>query len=96
MKPYLLIIDDSCVLLTILKRWFEETFPEKPVLGVKSIAEAKEAMAAVPIDFFLVDYCLPDGNGLGFISEVRAGWPEARFILMTLAMPTRTCCDSAP
>jgi ActR/RegA family two-component response regulator len=87
MRPYLLIIDDSDVLLTILKRWFEEVFPEKPVLGVKSIAEAKEAMAAVPIDFFLVDYSLPDGSGLDFIRNVRRGWPEARFILMTLEMP---------
>lgn len=87
MKPYLLIVDDSCVLLTILKRWFEETFPEKPVLGVTSIAEAKEAMAAVPIDFFLVDYRLPDGNGLEFISNVRTGWSGAPFILMTLGMP---------
>lgn len=87
MTPYLLIIEDSRVLLDILDRWFEETFPEKPALGVRSIAEAREAMAAVPVDFFLVDYRLPDGNGLEFIGEVRAAWPAARFILMTLEMP---------
>lgn len=88
MNSYLLILEDSGVLLDILKQWFRETFPDKPVLGVKSIAEAREAMAAVPIDFFLVDYSLPDGNGLDFIGKVRTTWPEARFILMTLEMPT--------
>lgn len=87
MNSYLLIVEDSAVLLDILKHWFRETFPAKPILGVKSLAEAREAMAAVPIDFFLVDYQLPDGTGLDFISTVRAGWPQARFILMTFEMP---------
>ncbi len=86
-SSYLLIVDDSAIFLDVLLGWFRETFPEKPVLGAKSLAEAREAMAEVPIDFFLLDYRLPDGNGLDFINEVRMFWLEARFILMTLEMP---------
>jgi CheY-like chemotaxis protein len=87
----LLIVEDSGVLLAILMKWFNETFPEKSVLGVKSIAAAQEAVAAVPVDFFLVDYRLPDGTGLEFMNDVRTVSPQARFILMTLEMPDAEC-----
>jgi len=84
---YLLIVEDSRVLRDILMDWLKETFPAKRVLGVATMAAAHEAIEALPIDFFLVDYMLPDGSGLDFISDVKTVWPEARFAMMTLAMP---------
>jgi len=40
-----------------------------------------------PIEFFLIDIFLPDGNGIDFLCDVRTIAPEAHTIIMT-ASPT--------
>ena len=68
---YLLVLEDSQVLSTLLLGWLESRFPQKRVAHLPTIQAALEFVREVRADLFLVDLNLPDGNGLDFIREVR-------------------------
>ena len=81
--PYVLILEDSEVLTTLLTQWFARKFPERLVTHAASVAAAREVAASVQIDFVLADFHLPDGNGIDFVCDYCATHPEAQFVIMT-------------
>src|SRR5579862_7403893 len=78
-----LIVDDESLI-----RWaLGETLKEHGY-GVAEAVDARSAIEAVahavdPIDVILLDYRLPDANGLGLLARLRALSPASRIVLMT-------------
>jgi two-component system, OmpR family, response regulator len=50
---------------------------------MRSLAEAKDALSAIPYDLVLLDRRLPDGDGLKLVPELRQISPDARVIMLT-------------
>lgn len=48
-----------------------------------SVREAREVLPTVEADVVVVDYRLPDGTGVGLVSELRAAMPEVGFVMVT-------------
>ncbi len=53
------------------------------VSEAESLAEARDALARTSVDLVLSDWKLPDGDGRTLLDEVRSGWPQAAFIMVT-------------
>lgn len=82
-QPYILILEDSEVLTTLLTQWFARKFPERLVTCASTVAMAREITASVQIDFVLADFHLPDGSGIDFVCDFCATHPEVQFVIMT-------------
>ena len=68
----LLYLDKSRIAHKLLIKGLEQI---ANITGVSSIAEARQALDTGKFNFFIVDYELPDGDGLTFARELR-GLPE--------------------
>ncbi len=77
----LLIVDDDEAFLRRLARAMEKRGFEPEAVG--SVAEGKQAAAARPPAYAVVDLRLEDGNGLDVVEAIRARRPDARIIVLT-------------
>lgn len=80
-KPQVLIVDDNSDLLVFLKRSLAESNWE--ILAAETSQQAREVCANSRPDVALVDYLLPDLNGLELSSQLRAANPGLKVIIMT-------------
>ncbi len=81
MKPTVLLVDDEPSVLFGYRK-----FLEKAGYGTSEAATLKEARAlfeAERFDAILLDMNLPDGNGLDFVPEVRAEFPDIAIVVIT-------------
>jgi len=76
----ILIVEDE-----YLMRWSLKTFLERAGYEVLEAGTGKQALAEVNrnVDLVLLDYYLPDTDGLALMNEVKAKEPNALVILMT-------------
>lgn len=65
----LLYIDKSTIAQRLLTKGLEQI---ANVTGTSSLAEAREAIGSQAFNFIILDYELPDGDGLEFARELRA------------------------
>ena len=81
----LLYIDKSKIARNLLINGLE---PIANITGVGSIAEAREAIRSRPFNFFILDYELPDGDGLALATELRDNPQHAKtpIILYTASL----------
>jgi two-component system, NtrC family, response regulator PilR len=70
MKPVVLIVDDEPAVRKLFKRLFEVA--GYSVLQAGSVAEGVAACLNATIDLAVVDFVLPDGDGLQFIRYLAA------------------------
>ena len=77
----LLIVDDDKPFRTRLTRAMEVLGFE--VTAVETIADGRSALQCQPPAYAVIDMRLPDGNGLAFISELKALRPDARCIMLS-------------
>jgi DNA-binding NtrC family response regulator len=76
-----LIIDDEEKLRQLLTRVISlEGFT---VLEANDLRSAQKILDKEPVDIILCDVKLPDGNGVGFIKEVKSKYPSVEIILLT-------------
>jgi DNA-binding NtrC family response regulator len=76
-----LIVDDEPLI-----RWaLGETLARcgHAVVEAGDAVTALRALAATPIDVVLLDYRLPDSEGLGLLQAIRRASPDAAIIMMT-------------
>ena len=79
---YLLVVEDSPSVLDLLTRQLGEL--RLPVRGAATLAAARAAIAeAGPPAAVLLDLRLPDGDGMEFLRELRAGRSDPAVIVMT-------------
>ena len=79
MRRRLLIVEDDASLQQILSWDFEDL--GYLVTAVSNCLEAREILAREPFDLALLDYHLPDGNGLQLVEELRRNYPNMPVIM---------------
>ena len=53
------------------------------VVEASDAAGARAAAEAGPVDLVLLDYRLPDGDGVALMRDIRTSQPGCRFVMMT-------------
>jgi ATP-dependent Clp protease ATP-binding subunit ClpA/CheY-like chemotaxis protein len=80
-QPTVLLVDDNRDLLQFLQRLMAESGWE--LLAAESANEAQKIVAKRKPNAALLDYMLPDGNGVELAQQLRATMPNLPIILMT-------------
>lgn len=81
MSARILIVDDDAAYARALQRSLERNGHE--VATARSAAEAREAFEGAAPEVVILDYQLPDANGLNLLTELRPRGPGAVFLLNT-------------
>ena len=76
----ILIVDDDADMRMLYRRIFSRSAGEFAVIEAENIEEGLHLMQAFAPDCVLLDYQLPDGNGLGFIERWQSGRMSAGYI----------------
>ncbi len=77
----LLIVDDEPHVISALKRVFYQEPYE--CLTAPGGHEALESMRHTPIDVALIDYKMPDMDGLTLLKKIRSNYPKTKVFLLT-------------
>ncbi len=78
-----LVVDDHEVVATSLAMVLDEQKGLRTVGTVGTLARARELMVTASPDVVLLDYRLPDGDGVAAIGELMALRPTARIVVLT-------------
>lgn len=79
--PVVLIVDDNADLLEFLKQLMDEA--EWSLVTAGSMEQAREYLDRRQASVALLDYLLPDGNGIELAVELHKKTPQTQVILMT-------------
>lgn len=79
----LLIVDDSTTARLLVKAMFEVLHPEWNYLEAANGDEALKILQQSSVDFFSIDYNMPEKNGLELIQEIRKNLPDKPIVLLT-------------
>ncbi len=81
-KKRILLVDDEPLVVESLQTLLTlETAHE--VLGFTSCHAALERIRLVPLDLAISDFLMPEMDGVSFLKEVRALYPEIPLIILT-------------
>jgi CheY-like chemotaxis protein len=81
-RQTLLIVDDNSDFLRLLCLHLENATPWR-LITAQSVAEANLLTAGQEIDFALLDFGLPDGNGMKVGEQLKRQNPKIQVIIMT-------------
>jgi DNA-binding response OmpR family regulator len=81
--PILFVLEDCPTTALIIERTVMLEMPEVRVLWARNVDEAMARAEGLDVDVFLVDICLPDGNGFDFLWAMAMDHPSARAVVMT-------------
>src|SRR6266404_1361787 len=80
-KPTIMIVDDDAEIRSLVKIILEES--DYRTLEAASSAAVKEAMNGTRPDVILLDFKLPDADGMTLLPEIKKKWPETEVIFVT-------------
>lgn len=78
-----LIVDDSKLARIVSGKALAELQPDWQRVEASNAAEAHATMAARPIDLVLIDFNMPDKDGLELATELRALYPTMPIAIIT-------------
>ncbi|MDH5360713.1 MAG: response regulator [Gammaproteobacteria bacterium] len=79
----LLIVDDSTTARLLIQAMLKELHPEWNYLQAANAEEALEILQKSPVDYFSIDYNMPNVTGLELIHTIRQNHPNNRIVLLT-------------
>ena len=79
----LLILDDEPDIAISLQQFMEFKLPNVDVVATTSPREAREYIQSNRVDAVVVDYRLPDQDGVTFLEELRRAKPDIPGVLIT-------------
>jgi DNA-binding NtrC family response regulator len=83
MRPAIVIVDDSAVVLAVIRHILEKVAPDYEPLSVENGAAALALIAQRPIALVLTDQHMPDMDGVALTEAIKAVAPQCPVILMT-------------
>jgi DNA-binding NarL/FixJ family response regulator len=78
-----LIVEDHQMVLDSFVRMFDREDDFEVVGTASTLESAEQAIQTSEADVVMLDYNLPDGNGIDFASRILAARPEAKLLLVT-------------
>ncbi len=84
-NPIILLLEDCPVTALLVERVVFHEMSACRFIWARTVAEARERSAGMPISVFLVDIVLPDGSGLEFLENATVTHPGACAIVITAA-----------
>jgi CheY-like chemotaxis protein len=82
-NPIVLLVEDCPVTAMLIERSVMNELPACRLLWARTVDEASQRAASLPVELFIVDIGLPDGSGLDFLWNMSVNHPVARAIVMT-------------
>jgi DNA-binding NarL/FixJ family response regulator len=79
-----LLVDDHELIREGLHRAFDRAGDLEVVGEAASVAEARIALARLKPDVLVTDVRLPDGDGIAFTAQARAGDPRLGIVVLTM------------
>jgi len=89
-----LVVDDHLIFSQSLVRLLESRPAIKVVGTAASVSEAIAAVLAYQPDVILMDFDLPDGNGLQATEQIKALTPSAKVIMLTASADEQHLVDA--
>lgn len=89
---HVLIIDDDPTFARVMTRAFRKR--DFDVISVRDGSGAIAAVAAMPIDYIVLDLMLSNESGLSLIQPLRTLNPDVRILILTGFASTATAVDS--
>lgn len=84
MRPIrVVIVDDHAMVAESLRRLFESEHDIEVGALAVNVAGAIEAVRTCQPDVVVMDYALPDGDGVAATVRIRAEWPRMKVLLLT-------------
>lgn len=80
-KPQVLVVDDDLTLRGLLSSTLMERGYE--VCVAPRAEDARAFFDAIQPDVVVLDWRLPDGDGLQLLPEIKRHWPQTEVIMMT-------------
>jgi len=80
--PSVVVVDDEEMVATAL-RTFLELETSYDIRDFTAPRAALDALSERPADVVVADFMMPDLDGVEFLREVRANWPQTSRILLT-------------
>ena len=81
--PNVLLVDDNVTFARFLRVLVESKLPGVQVMTATGVAAARALATTRSLDIALLDVRLPDGNGLHLHAEMKALYPQMRFVLIS-------------
>ena len=81
--PVIFLLEDCPDTALIVERAVMHEMPDVRILWARTMVDAISRAEGLPIDLFLVDIALPDGNGFDFLWRMATEHPNTRAIVMT-------------
>ena len=82
----ILLVEDHASFRQALALVFDREDEFEVVAQAGSVAEAREAVAAEPVDAAVVDLALPDGSGADFIREIADGKTNVSTLVLSASL----------
>ena len=73
MKRTVLVVDDSKLARMVVKSILAKTREDWQIVEAANAREALDVLASKPVDISLIDFNMPDHDGLWLAAEIRAG-----------------------
>jgi CheY-like chemotaxis protein len=83
MPVNILLLDDSKVARMAARRVLAEALPDAVVADTGEIPRVFELVAETAFDLVLIDYNMPEENGLSLAERLKAAYPALRMALLT-------------
>src|SRR6185295_17651982 len=80
--PRVLVVDDEPDLVEMLRDVIGKKIDCK-IISAADLEEAKQIIAKEPVELLVTDVCLPGGDGMTLLSELRNKLPTASSIVIT-------------
>ena len=81
--PAIIVVDDEREILLLLRRVLRDLVSDYDIIVAQSATEALAHVAVRPIPLLLIDYRMPDINGLELAQTVRAASPTTVMLMIT-------------
>jgi len=78
-----LILDDSASERLIIQHVLSSAFPLAAISQADGAAAARDILSTAPLDCILLDYSMPQMDGVEFAEELRAAYPNMPIVLVT-------------
>lgn len=80
----ILLVDDHPLFRQGLKSLIADVFPDMTIREAGTLSEAKEIIIAFRPGVVILDFTLPDGDGVSFAGEHILEDPDCRFFILTM------------